>query len=357
MAVNCITWIKAAGELARQQELFAVVPRETEILVAPGTVALVWRDSTLSKTLSPGRYPLSQNLGASWWGSERPHVLLSWVDTEHIPYDFLFPQIRSCDNVPVAVKLQFTSLVHIPSLFVMAMLRERDVCLEHELKARLFDELRNAVSDWLVLQSIHSLGESRAHKESLEQSLRSHLYHSWERTGIRLERLVSVSFHNPDVEALRDFSSLSSLQSVQKQTELSLAQQSLRREHSLTLLQLEQQHQVAATKQQTKQQLAAADQRHEIALAKEKTMAQLEQELQQVEAQEKIKERQVCGHIGRQKYQVAAEGKISQIVMETQKKRASVALEIAEQKSDFEFRRAQLQIRLEEMRQSLRRKS
>lgn len=355
MAANQITWNREPGELARQQALPGVL-RQMEIVVPANAVALLWRDATLIKTLASGRHALASYVGGLW-GSDHARWAVSWVDCSGIAHAFVFAQVRGCDNVPVETRLTLCCHIQMPSLFVLAMLHEREVCCQHDFKARLFDELRNAVADWLADKTIGSLTESRSHKDDMEGFLRRHLYHSWERMGIALQRVEAVSFHNPDVEALRDFSVLSTLQTVQQNSEFSTQRQSMQRAHALSLLQLEQQQQLVRIRQEFAHTTASAGQQQELALAEQKLLADIRTQEQLTEAEEKIKDRRLHGHLGRQKYQVTAQAEIAAVVSETQKNRAVSAIKIAEQQADLDFYKAQLQIRIEQMRRDLQPKN
>lgn len=355
MSATLLNWCRQPQEFARKLVLHAPWTGSSEIFVDHGTQVLVFLDGVCTTTLPPGRYAVTRFV------NRKTAVLtLVWLDSAVLQETLIFKNIRTCDNIPLDITMQLSLRLEQPALFCFNILKERESYYTHELKAYLFDEVRDSIAAFIMTQPIAAITPSRTFKDMLEAQAAAHLSHSLRHDGIYLVQIRSLHLYNPDVEALKDFQAAHEIISQQQKIKLQEKKDDMEGEHALRQLSLEQEHQLAARRMeqekllsQTKRDMTLDEIRHQNLVDKEMLVAKLSRESLAVAANEDIQDKKLQGGMARQKYKVGMEAEIARIALETQQKRSEVALSIQQKLAELEFEKAERRIRIESLRNSI----
>ena len=389
-----ITWAKSAIELASRQTLPSPLPRNCEVLVAQGCQALLIGNGILFSVLAAGCHNLDSLLRSLPKPAHTVSVV--WADGSELRETFIFKNIRTRDNIPLEVTLEISLSLKNLSLFYFSLLQEKNSYARHELKSYLFGELRNSIEAFLAVRTIADITTTRDFKDRLDLELRDHCRLTLEQNGIVVTNVVAISFNNPEIQALKNFGATLTLQTKQKELELqaerdgwavdkqrlALAteqkhthqrhdailqdrsrernflanQQILQQKYRLEQLKLEQEQELAMRSQQFRQEMEKNGQYHKIALSQTDLEAGLTRKTLVVTAAETCKDKSFHSEWERRKHQAHMESEIAQIATQTQQRRSEIALEIQEKMALLEYQKAQYQIKLAEMRQTVHQK-
>lgn len=206
MVANVIAWQRSPGEIAHRTILAQPVLRKTcDIVVEYGTQALFFKNGVFAQALEAGRYPARHWVDRLLLRETVSQIALVWVDCGTLLKNFDFAEVRTCDNIPLALFVQLSLCIDRPSLFCANVFKHRETFGEEDL-CYWSEGVRNAAEEFFALCPISRVSAARAFKDEFEQKLREHLCHSLARDGLALKEVRAVRCHNPQVAALKDFS-------------------------------------------------------------------------------------------------------------------------------------------------------
>ena len=258
-----IVWSRRSDEFAYKLNL--EIPKgNPEVVVEHGTQVLFFRDGEFIRVFGPGGHKLQSFIERIFHPKE---MSLIWIDTGALFHHFRFENIRTCDNIPLAIEIQLTLSLEEPSLFCVNVLKAKKNYTRKELNQYLFGELINSVEEFIALRPIGEINTTRDFKNIFEASIQEHIYHSLKRDGFRILQVRAANFFNPKIERLKDTKANFEISHERHQLE----KQTLE-EENLSL----------------RQQMASHLQRKMIEVAHDKKQAILEEQTEDVEHRQQI---------------------------------------------------------------------
>lgn len=194
-----------------------------EVIVEPGTQAVILADGANLGVVGPGRYTMDTLV-------ERAEVFLQLrsanrveailVDTAGADLRFDVTRLFTAD--PLAVTLTCQTVVELgnPIRFLQHLMKgQRRYGLE-QLRNYLYVEVENAAQEWIDPYSVRDLANNLKLKDELELALEAHLRRTTERTGLELVQVRALDLAHEYEDRVTGERAKAFLQISEKEAEL-----------------------------------------------------------------------------------------------------------------------------------------
>lgn len=169
-----------------------------ELVVEAGTRALILEGGRDDRgDLGPGTYTLQQS---GLTGTQRASAIL--VDAGDVPLEFAFEGIHTADPMRARVELRAVVTVESAALLATTLLRGAPRYTVADLRRLLYDEVEDAVREFIGRHVAADLKETLARKDDLAHHIAMHAEGTLGRAGLRLVAVEALRIHVDDAHEL-----------------------------------------------------------------------------------------------------------------------------------------------------------
>ena len=210
-----LTWHRDANTFARR----VVHENKKSLLssgfiVEQGTKALFFENGVLKEIVGAGKIELGGWLERVMLLDFSRNVEIVVCDAGDVHFEYIYGSngaegvfsspIRTEDSVMVQVGMAISLQIESPELFMLHVFKGKEELGLLELKNRYQKEIRDSLVEVVSRHKVEELNPGRGFKNSCLDAMEKHLETSLQREGFRLIQICSLSFYNPQIEALQN---------------------------------------------------------------------------------------------------------------------------------------------------------
>ncbi|MBN1954324.1 MAG: zinc-ribbon domain-containing protein [Anaerolineae bacterium] len=168
-----------------------------EVVVEPGTQAIILADGANLGVVGPGKYTIDTlveraEVFAHLRSAHRVEVIL--VDAADTDLEFRVARLFTTDPLPVDLTCRVVTRVGKPVTFLRTLMKgQRRYGLE-QLRDYLYVEVQNVAAEWIGAYSVENLATNLRLRDELEVGLEAYLRKTLERTGLELVQVRAMDF-------------------------------------------------------------------------------------------------------------------------------------------------------------------
>ena len=171
-----------------------------EVIVEPGTQAIILADGANLGVVGPGKYTLDTLIerGAVFLNLRSAHrVEAILIDVDDTDLQFHVPRLFTADPLEVSVACRVVTRVGNPLTFLRTLMKtQRRYGLEH-LRDYLYVEIEEAAREWISPHSVEDMGGNLRLKEELELAIDTYVRRTMERIGLELVQVRALDLTHP----------------------------------------------------------------------------------------------------------------------------------------------------------------
>ena len=241
-----------------------------DLIVEPGTQAILLADGANLGIVGPGKYTLDDLVERSevFLRLRSAHrmeaILMDTADTELV---FTIPDLLTKDPLKVKVSIAVTVVVEKPMRFYQTLMRAQRSLGLPQLRSYLYDEVENAAQEWIRRYSVKDLNTSLKIKQDLEQDIEMHLQRTSERNGLKFVRVRALELTHPYMDRVTGAQAEAFIANEEAQAQFEAERQRLNQERVARGLATEAEvaeKEDALTKRKSFFEIADADERQEL---------------------------------------------------------------------------------------------
>lgn len=197
-------WAKGPDDFAVRIEVDDVPGflRKTLVIEA-GTRALFLVGGRNIGEVGPGEYTLDALLGRLGGLGEAKRATVVLVEAGDVSLPFEVADVYTKDPAKMTLRCQLVIRVANPGLFLINMMRDRRTFTLTQLREQLAPELHDAVQEFVRDHSLSELMASSAFKDEMAMHIEAHLNRTFERCGLRMERVRTFEFRHEGWEEIQ----------------------------------------------------------------------------------------------------------------------------------------------------------
>ncbi|MBL7182832.1 MAG: zinc-ribbon domain-containing protein [Anaerolineae bacterium] len=186
-------WAKGPDDFAARVEVEDVPGFfRKDVVVEPGTRALMLVDGkNIAGELGPGKYTLKT---ANLFSAKTATAIL--VDSGDTDLEFTISDLFTSDPLRITMDCRLVARVDNVVMFLTNMMKGQRTFPLSRLRQYLFDEIQNAASEAVGRHSVEELNSNLALKEELAMDIEAHLNRTFQRMGLRFDRVRTLNFRH-----------------------------------------------------------------------------------------------------------------------------------------------------------------
>ena len=186
-------WAKGPDDFAARVEVDDVPGFfRKDLIVEPGTRALMLVDGqNIAGELGPGRYTLKT---ANLFSAKTATAIL--VDSGDTDLEFTISDLFTSDPLRITMDCRLVARVDNVVMFLTNLMKGQRTFPLSRLRQYLFDEIQNAASEAVGRHSVEELNSNLALKEELAMDIEAHLNRTFQRMGLRFDRVRTLNFRH-----------------------------------------------------------------------------------------------------------------------------------------------------------------
>lgn len=169
-----------------------------ELIVEPGTRAMLISDGENIGIVEPGRYTLQtlvDRLPLLNRLLDAPrHVTAILVDAGDVDVQFDLVDLYTKDPLKLGVKCKMVVQLSNPVLFLTNLMKDQRAYPLRALRGYLFDEVLDAAQEFIGKRSVDELARNLQLKREMEVEMEAHLNRTFERVGLRLVQVRTLDY-------------------------------------------------------------------------------------------------------------------------------------------------------------------
>lgn len=171
------------------------------LIVEAGTKALFFTNGAYSGLVDAGKHEMGGLLHRinNVFSSKRATALL--VDAADVELSFTLSNVQTRDPVRLTTDCRIVLRLDDPTGFFENLMKSRASYPLPELKSFLFEELQNAVQEFVGAQTVNDLSSNLAVKRKLEETATAHMATTLERKGLTLVQVRVLNFRHERLDA------------------------------------------------------------------------------------------------------------------------------------------------------------
>lgn len=174
-----------------------------EIIVEPGTRAILLVDGRAEGELGPGRYKIDDR--HTLWAKIRgaKHITAVLVDAGDVAMDFAVPGLYTADPIRITAECRMrVGLKDAVRFLVNWMKGQRSISVD-QIRRDLFDEVQNALAEVVRNYTVRDLDGRLELKEQIAASIELHLKETFETMGLSFSNVRALNFRHERWDALQ----------------------------------------------------------------------------------------------------------------------------------------------------------
>lgn len=186
-------WAKGTDDFAVRVEVDDVPGFfRKDLIVEPGTRALMLVDGkNIAGELGPGKYTLQS---AGLFSAKTATAIL--VDSGDTDLEFTISDLFTSDPLRITMDCRLVARVDNAVMFLTNLMKGQRTVPLSRLRQYLFDEIQNAASESVGRHSVQELNSNLALKEELAMDIEAHLNRTFQRMGLRFDRVRTLNFRH-----------------------------------------------------------------------------------------------------------------------------------------------------------------
>lgn len=194
-----------------------------ELVVEPGTQAIILADGANLGVVGPGKYTLDTlveraEVFLQLRSANRVEVIL--VDVADTDLVFEVARLFTSDPVPVDLTCRVVTRVGNPVRFLQSVMKAHPRYGMAQLREYLYSEVQNAAQEWMAGHTVSELATDLKLRDELEVALEAHLRRTLERTGLELVQVRAMEFSHEYLDRVTGERARVFLQIAEEEAEL-----------------------------------------------------------------------------------------------------------------------------------------
>lgn len=178
-----------------------------ELIIEPGTHALILTDGRARDIVGPGKYTLQtlgDQLGAALTLQSAKRLTAILIDAGDVELPFDVPDLWTSD--PLRVKLACRVVLRQKGAieFLINIMKGRSSYPLSEVRGLLYPEVAALAQDWVGRHTVQDLSQGVQTREAIEQALQIGLDQSLKEYGLDFVQLRLIALSCPPIEQLRE---------------------------------------------------------------------------------------------------------------------------------------------------------
>ncbi|CAG37149.1 double zinc ribbon domain-containing protein [Desulfotalea psychrophila] len=197
---DVVAWIRGDDDFAAKVSATHLVSGSKGFEVRHGTKALFFEDGRLVETAESGRYTIQEGGFLNKLFKKQKNLSALLVDAGDIVLPFKIDDMKTNDNIFVSISTEIVIRLEDANAFFVNVMKEQGVLKNHELRAMLLGEIRNAIQEGLVAYSFDELDTNLKVKNELAVRIESHFRKSFTRSGFGFGQVRSLQIGNSTLD-------------------------------------------------------------------------------------------------------------------------------------------------------------
>jgi ribosomal protein L40E len=169
-----------------------------DLIIEPGTRAMLIADGQNIGVVGPGRYTLQTLLDripilSTLIGTTKTMTAIL-ADTGDVDLDFALTNLFTKDPLKIAVKCKTVVQLSNPVLFMTNLMKDQRAFPLRAIRDYLFDEVLDAAQEFVGQRGVDELSRNLALKQQMEVEMEAHLNRTLERTGLHLVQVRTLDY-------------------------------------------------------------------------------------------------------------------------------------------------------------------
>jgi len=197
-------WARGADDFAARVEVNDVPGFfRKAVIIEPGTQAVLLADGRNVGKVGPGKYTLD-NLVAriATLGTAR-QVTAILIDASDVDLAFSIGDLYTQDPLRVTMDCHMVVSLADPLAFLSNVMKAQYTYSLSQLRSFLFDELQNAAQECISGHTVEQLNSNLALKQEFAVAIEAHLNRTFERSGLRFDRVRTLNYRHPRWDEVR----------------------------------------------------------------------------------------------------------------------------------------------------------
>ncbi len=216
-------WSRQDGDLAVRIEGDDLATLTRDVIVNPGTQAIITDNGRTQEVYGPGSYTLDtigDRIVQFFKLQPKGRRIAIVVDTEAFDLAFDVDGVFTKDPIRVGMGVRVKFEIDNPLKFYLTMLRDRVRYGQADLQAYLQPEIEDVADEWLQSRSVEELAVNLDVKLDLETHLEVVLQRTLAGGGMRFEQLRTLNYHMPHIDKISGVRENYLLQASERDAEL-----------------------------------------------------------------------------------------------------------------------------------------
>ncbi len=335
---HIITWKR------NEQEIFwyldKIFPQIRQVLVSHGSKALFFENGKIQEVFLPGQHKI-KGIFSLW---SKKNVALAFVEGGDISLKFS-SKVQTKDFFRLQVDIEIILSISSPGIFFKQLIKGKKLYFKKDLHSFLEGETQEALRSFFQKKSLDQVEKIKNGKNFIESFLQKDIEYILTRVGLKLIHVQVAHYRNEKLLALKE---QVGIEDYLLESELQKRQKKVSGMGKVQELELEQKLKLERKKLLFRQENQDSNVDHTIARKQKLLEFEIHKKSLLCETINQQEYQKLCAQLERKKLEIQTEGEISEIIMETQEKRAKKAMDI---KKNWTLNRLETEILKQKIKQ------